>query len=151
MKLSIGVLWWWWYCDGGHDQWYPTRESSRVATGEEPLFEDELTRQVLTQWQSKRIGAYTKKEDKLLCKAWMIIVQDRICGTQQKEGHIGGGCKSTSSIDATCPTILRVIRMIKLFKRGGHLSCGVQQVFWCVRSCSQTAREWYRHQTHGTN
>jgi hypothetical protein len=53
----------------------------------EPLFEDEDYRQASTQkFQSKRTGAYTDREDKLLCGGWMEIGQNPICGAEKKRG-----------------------------------------------------------------
>jgi hypothetical protein len=58
--------------------------------GEEPVFDNELTqpKQAQSRWQSKKTGAYTIDEDKLLCEACMKIVQDPILGGGQKRRSI---------------------------------------------------------------
>jgi hypothetical protein len=51
----------------------------------EPLFDETLLAE--TQWHSHRTGAYTDKEDLILCDVWLHIGTDPVSGAEQK-----GGC-----------------------------------------------------------
>ena len=65
----------------------PKTQNDGVSIEKEPLLVDELTRQAAKhKGRSKRGGSYTKKDDQVLCEAWMEIGQDPICGAKQKGG-----------------------------------------------------------------
>jgi hypothetical protein len=63
-----------------------TQQGSACNIDGEPLFEDVLL--AATQdCRSHRTGAYTDKEDLMLCDAWLHIGTDPINGAEQKRGQ----------------------------------------------------------------
>ena len=76
------------FIDSDHVMYGPGTEGQQVDIEHDPLFVDELTQQVSAQkrrgGQSIRTKAFTKLEDKFLCKAWETIGQDPRTGVEQK-------------------------------------------------------------------
>ncbi|KAF7069517.1 hypothetical protein CFC21_075140 [Triticum aestivum] len=70
------------YVEGDDEE----EESNDVDISGAPLFIDELTQRAEAQKKRKSIhtGSYTQDEDKLICQAWMEIIQDPRTGAQQK-------------------------------------------------------------------
>jgi hypothetical protein len=52
----------------------------------EPLIDDAMLAVTQASWHSHWTGAYTDKEDLMLCDAWLHIVSDPIFGAEQKRG-----------------------------------------------------------------
>ena len=73
--------------EGGQEtQTHEVEVEEAMNVDGDPLFTDELARQVAAQKRSvsQRTVAYSQAEDMMLCEAWMEIGQDPIRGAEQK-------------------------------------------------------------------
>jgi hypothetical protein len=66
-----------------------TPEGPSVKTDGDPLFREALLATTQRQRHSHRTGAYTNKDDRMLCEAWLDIGQNPICGAEKKGGVFG--------------------------------------------------------------
>jgi hypothetical protein len=63
-----------------------TQHRPACSNGGEPLFDEALLAATQASWHSHRTGAYTDKEDLMLCDAWLYVGTDPISGAEQKGG-----------------------------------------------------------------
>jgi hypothetical protein len=69
---------------------------------------------------SQRTASYITEGDKLICRVWMAISQDTLCGADKRDLHISDWCASTSmSIESSRQTPSLVIKIISPFQTNG--------------------------------
>jgi hypothetical protein len=109
----------------------------------EPLFDESLLAATQASQHSHRTGAYTNKEDLMLCEAWLLVGMDPICDAEQKGGlfwqRVGF---ITMNIGNSIQRTLRVIRMTSPYQSVGASSKRIATILWCPRGRDQGKAKW---------